>query len=339
GPRPAGSQPGAAPPGGAEHVHRPGDACRRRLRTALADPLRADGAFRPDHAGRLLPCPCERQARHDPLTHPAMGCAEAAHGAPSHLSFGRPRKAHLRSAALHLRPAARLFRRALQGRGPCGTHLPSLGRDRLLHERDPAGGRKLRLRGLRQQSWHQGHPDSRRRAGEDRRDLVPERSDAMSAMAETLPLDAPRLMPATPILRMEGITRRFGNVVALKNVSATVYPGEVLGIVGESGSGKSTLLRLMNLEDSPDEGHYRLDIPDADGNLFDLDRYARRMLRARHIGIVYQNPHLGLLMRNSSSGNVAERLLIAGERRFAELRARAEDALSASEFPLERMDA
>jgi len=161
----------------------------------------------------------------------------------------------------------------------------------------------------------------------------------MSAMAETLPLDAPRLMPATPILRMEGITRRFGNVVALKNVSATVYPGEVLGIVGESGSGKSTLLRLMNLEDSPDEGHYRLDIPDADGNLFDLDRYARRMLRARHIGIVYQNPHLGLLMRNSSSGNVAERLLIAGERRFAELRARAEDALSASEFPLERMDA
>lgn len=161
----------------------------------------------------------------------------------------------------------------------------------------------------------------------------------MSALRELIPLDPPRLMKAAPILRMEGITRRFGEVVALQDVSATVYPGEVLGIVGESGSGKSTLLRLMNLEDTPDGGDYRLGIPEAEGNLFELGRYERRMLRSRRIGIVYQNPHLGLLMRNSSSGNVAERLLIAGERRFAELRARAEDALSASEFPLERMDA
>jgi len=152
-------------------------------------------------------------------------------------------------------------------------------------------------------------------------------------------LDAPRLMTAPPILRMEGISHSFGAVQALRDVSATVYPGEVLGIVGESGSGKSTLLRMMNLEDRPDRGDYRLAIPGAEGNLFDLNRYARRMLRARHIGIVYQNPHLGLLMRNSSSGNVAERLLIAGERRFAELRARGREALSASEFPLERMDA
>ena len=161
----------------------------------------------------------------------------------------------------------------------------------------------------------------------------------MTAISEILPLDAPRLVTAAPVLQMEGVSRRFGDVVALEDVSATVYPGEVLGIVGESGSGKSTLLRLMNLEDDPDDGDYRLAIPGAAGNLFDLDRYARRMLRARHIGIVYQNPHLGLLMRNSSSGNVAERLLIAGERRFAELRARAGDALAASEFPLERMDA
>lgn len=62
-------------------------------------------------------------------------------------------------------------------------------------------------------------------------------------------------------------------------------------------------------------------------------------MRARHIGIVYQNPHLGLLMRNSSSGNVAERLLISGERRFSALRSRAREALDASEFPIERMDA
>lgn len=149
----------------------------------------------------------------------------------------------------------------------------------------------------------------------------------------------PQLMTAPPLLSMAGVSRRYGDVVALDDVAVTLYPGEVLGIVGESGSGKSTLLRMMNLEDAPDAGTYRLALPDTPGNLFDLDRYAKRMLRATRIGIVYQNPHLGLLMGNTSSGNVAERLLIAGERRFAALRSRAREALDASEFPLSRMDA
>ncbi len=150
----------------------------------------------------------------------------------------------------------------------------------------------------------------------------------------------PRLMLSSPILTMNGIRKSFGEVQALRGVDVTVYPGEVLGIVGESGSGKSTLLRMMNLEDRPDEGQYRLALPGReDLNLFTLDRFERRMLRARHIGIVYQNPHLGLRMNHTSSGNVAERLLIAGERNFAALRARARGALDASEFPVQRMDA
>ncbi|ODS51387.1 MAG: phosphonate C-P lyase system protein PhnK [Agrobacterium sp. SCN 61-19] len=151
---------------------------------------------------------------------------------------------------------------------------------------------------------------------------------------------APRLMAAEPLLTMTGISRTYGDVHALRHVDVQVYPGEVMGIVGESGSGKSTLLRMMNLEDSPDRGDYRLRLPGREGgNLFDLARYERRMLCARHIGIVYQNPHLGLLMRHSSSGNVAERLLVAGERSFDVLRAKASEALDASEFPLNRMDA
>lgn len=151
---------------------------------------------------------------------------------------------------------------------------------------------------------------------------------------------APRLMRSEPLLTMRAISKRYGDVRALHNVDAAVYPGEVMGIVGESGSGKSTLLRMMNLEDTPENGDYHLRLPQrADGNLFDLSRYERRMLCARHIGIVYQNPHLGLLMRHSSSGNVAERLLIAGERSFDVLRGKAREALDASEFPLARMDA
>lgn len=155
----------------------------------------------------------------------------------------------------------------------------------------------------------------------------------------TLVMDAPTLVRTTPLLEARGVSKSYGTVQALRDVSVTVYPGEVLGIVGESGSGKSTFLRCLNLEEVPDRGTYTLDLPDVSGNLFELDRYARRMLCATRIGIVYQNPHLGLLMGHSSSGNVAERLLVAGERRFATLRNKARDALDASEFPLERMDA
>ncbi|MEL6643361.1 MAG: ATP-binding cassette domain-containing protein [Pseudomonadota bacterium] len=155
----------------------------------------------------------------------------------------------------------------------------------------------------------------------------------------TLTLDAPQIVKTRPLLLAKNVTKSYGAVQALIDVSATVYPSEVMGIVGESGSGKSTFLRCLNLEETPDHGTYTLDLPDVEGNLFELDRYARRMLCATRIGIVYQNPHLGLLMKHSSSGNVAERLLVAGERRFAVLRSKAQDALDASEFPLDRMDA
>ena len=155
----------------------------------------------------------------------------------------------------------------------------------------------------------------------------------------TIAIEAPRLVKAVPLLTAQKVSKNYGDVQAVRHVSAEVFPGEVLGIVGESGSGKSTFLRMLNLEETPDAGTYTLDLPEVDGNLFELDRFARRMLCAKRIGIVYQNPHLGLLMKHSSSGNVAERLLVAGERRFAVLREKAQEALEASEFPIERLDA
>lgn len=157
--------------------------------------------------------------------------------------------------------------------------------------------------------------------------------------AAVVPLDAPRLNPVKPIVRAVDLQKRYGRITAVENVSFDVYPGEVLGIVGESGSGKSTVLRLLNLEERPQAGTYNLNIPELVGqNLFELDRFSRREVRVYHIGIVYQNPHLGLRMRYTSSGNVAERLLITGERRFETLRSAAQVSLDASEFPLDRMD-
>jgi len=150
---------------------------------------------------------------------------------------------------------------------------------------------------------------------------------------------APQIVTEAPLVEARGLSKRYGDVVAVDDVDIRAWPGEVLGIVGESGSGKSTVLRLLNLEEPADAGVYRIAGCDPlSRDLFSLDRVGRRVVRTFHIGIVYQNPHAGLRMRNTSSGNVAERLIIAGNRSYADLREAARASLAASEFPLSRMD-
>jgi len=72
-------------------------------------------------------------------------------------------------------------------------------------------------------------------------------------------LEAPEveLGDATSEVRLEGVTRRFGAVVALDGVSLAVAPGEVVAVVGASGSGKSTLLELVCGLQAPDAGSVR----------------------------------------------------------------------------------
>ena len=49
-----------------------------------------------------------------------------------------------------------------------------------------------------------------------------------------------------PLIRFEGVTKRFHAVTALENVSFDVYPGEFLALCGENGAGKSTLMKILS---------------------------------------------------------------------------------------------
>jgi branched-chain amino acid transport system ATP-binding protein len=57
-----------------------------------------------------------------------------------------------------------------------------------------------------------------------------------------------------PILSVNGITKRFGGLVALKDISLDVYAGEVVGLMGPNGAGKTTLLNIIAGEHPPDAG-------------------------------------------------------------------------------------
>jgi phosphonate C-P lyase system protein PhnK len=141
-----------------------------------------------------------------------------------------------------------------------------------------------------------------------------------------------------PALRVAGLTKGFGRVLACQDVGFEVARGEALGIIGESGSGKTTVLRCLAGDVTPDAGTGLLRQGADEADLFALGGAERRALRVSTVSIVYQDPARGLNLRISAGGNIAERLIAAGGRNFGQLRARAAELLRRVDVPLDRMD-
>jgi iron(III) transport system ATP-binding protein len=118
-------------------------------------------------------------------------------------------------------------------------------------------------------------PDPRRDAGAAAAVEPPSRSDGKTS------------------LRLEAVSRRFGDVVALDNISLSVASGEIVCLVGQSGCGKSTLLRAIAGVDRPDSGRIVLNGEEIAGPR------AYRQPEERRIGLMFQDyalfPHLNVV--------------------------------------------
>jgi len=110
-------------------------------------------------------------------------------------------------------------------------------------------------------------------------------------------------MGPEPLVEAIGVWRRFGSggaaTDALRNVSCSIYPGDLIALIGPSGSGKSTLLHVLAGLDKPTQGTVRW--PALGG---------RNDLRPAKIGVVFQGS--SLLAPLSIAENVRLPLCLAG---------------------------
>jgi polar amino acid transport system ATP-binding protein len=121
---------------------------------------------------------------------------------------------------------------------------------------------------------------------------------------------------AAPLLRLEGVHKRYGHVEVLRGVDLDVAEGDVVCLIGASGCGKSTLLKCANLIEPIHGGRILLEGEEITNETTDPDRVRR------HIGIVFQAYNLFPHMNVLSNVTLAPRRVLGMERSAAEERAR-----------------
>ncbi len=119
---------------------------------------------------------------------------------------------------------------------------------------------------------------------------------------------------------VQGLTKSYGDVVAVQDVSLDVRPGEFLTLLGPSGCGKTTLLRLLAGFEEPDRGEMLISGRDV----------AAMAAYERPVNTVFQ--HYALFPHRTVAGNIAFGLEMNGCPR-AEIPARVEKALEMVRLP------
>ena len=88
------------------------------------------------------------------------------------------------------------------------------------------------------------------------------------------------------VLKVENLSKSYGNTEVLKNISFEVYKGDIKVFIGSSGTGKSTMLRCINQLTAPDLGHVYLNGEEITHAGSKINIYRQRM------GMVFQNFNL-----------------------------------------------
>jgi len=95
-------------------------------------------------------------------------------------------------------------------------------------------------------------------------------------------------MSVPPIVRLDGVSKSYGPVESLRDVSLDIGSNEIVGLIGDNGAGKSTLIKVLTGVEAPTEGDVFIR-----GRKIDFSSYSVRKARELRIETVHQTSSLG----------------------------------------------